>query len=398
MSTDPRSILGTLLVLLVLTAFTLPATGQEAEGDEDEIGFGEIFAEFGMWVAQPAGLEYQAASLADPDDPFNTRVLNPTHGTEGEMRYRGGYELSRNVGGLILTYYAQEELTSTSLLRPSEFVYGELLAHPLYAGYANNGLADGFDQETDTLLRDFRLDFYRTAFRSGRVIGKWFAGYRRVHHYRSQDVAYYGLAPEFPALVPPLTDPRPDLDPLPDEVGMASQYTGRGLEGGMDFEAPFWRDRLWVEGGFAVAALRGKVDSQYRSTTHYYLLSIPQQDPEILAPPYDQFSEFTISGDPPEVNATVDWVTQENYEIGLNTTSRSQDSSILEAYLGFRARLAKNLELFGGFRSTRYDGVGIDLRPKNIVVTDVTSNYVDVEETERSATYEGFYGGVAVRF
>lgn len=403
MNTDPRSILSSLLALLVLTVLALPATAQEqeAEGDDDETGFGEIFAEFGTWVAQPAGLEYHAATLADPSDPFNTRVLNPTHGTEAELRYRVGYELARNVGGIAITWYAQEGFTSARLLRPGEFVYGELLAHPLFAGYANDGLADGFQQETRTLLRDMRIDFYRTAFRSGRVVGKWFAGYRRVEHQRNHDVSYFGLVPDFPPLVEPLTAPLPDLDPRPDVVHVSSQYEGRGFEGGMDFLAPVWRERLSIEGGFAMAVLRGKVNSDYRSTTHAYLLNPvdPQTGtPVVLGPPYDEFDDFTISGDPPQVFATIDRIEQVDFLIGLNTLSRSQTTTVLETYLGFRAKVHKNLEVFGGFRNAQYDGVGIDLLPTGVVETPVTLNLQTVTETERSVTYEGFYGGVAVRF
>ena len=403
MTTDPRSIVGSLLVLLVLTVLPLPLTAQEAEGDDDETGFGEIFAEVGMWVAQPAGLEYHAATLADPSDPFNTRVLNPTHGTEAAARYRGGYELARNVGALVFTWYSQEELTSTSLLRPSEFVYGELLVHPLFAGYANDGLADGFRQDTSTLLRNLRIDFYRTAFRGGRVVGKWFAGYRRVSHQRRHEASYFGLTPDFPALVPPLTEPRPDLDPLPDVATVKSAYEGRGVEGGMDFVAPFWRDRISLEGGFAIAVLRGKVDSDYRSTTHLYLLtqSIPDEDPVILSAPYAGVFESDVLVGPSlplVLKPAIDFITQENFDIGLNTLSRSQTTMILETFLGIRGKVTKYLEIFGGIRITHYDAVGIDLRPVNIVLSPVGLNVQDVTEVERSATYEGFYGGVAFRF
>jgi len=381
MTTDPRRLLSRLALLLVLTTVAFPVGAQETEGDEEETGFGEIFAEIGVWGAQPTGLEYHAATEADPGNPFNTMLLNPAHGTESAFRYRGGFEFARNVGAVIFTWYAQEETTAESRFRPGEFVFGELTAHPLFAGYADNGLADGFSQTTDTLLRDFRGDFYRTAFRSGRVEARWFAGYRRIHFQRRHGVEYYGLVPDFPAFVPPLTEPRPDLDPLPDETFTESWYIGRGVEAGMDFVAPLWRDRVSLEAGFAGAALRGKTTTQYRSTTHAYLLD-----------------GFVVGQDLYLFDFFVDDIVQADYEIGLKDKSRPQSGSIIEAYFGFRARLTKNLELFGGFRNAHYEGVGLDLKPKEIVVTPASVNVQDVTETVRSATYEGLYGGVAVRF
>ena len=57
---------------------------------------------------------------------------------------------------------------------------------------------------------------------------------------------------------------------------------------------------------------------------------------------------------------------------------------VLEAWIGFRWKIIRQVQLIGGFRSTRYEGVGVDLRP---------GPDQQILEVDRSATYEGFYGG-----
>ena len=88
-------------------------------------------------------------------------------------------------------------------------------------------------------------------------------------------------------------------------------------------------------------------------------------------------------------------------EYGLKSSSVETSSDVVDVYLGLRWRALKWLEVTGGFRNTRYTDVGVDLRPKistdNMFDDGIVINLEDVTRVNRSATYEGFYGGVIIR-
>jgi len=375
-----------LVLVLLLLAASIPLRAQDEANEYDDEGkIGKIFVEAGLWIAQAAGTEYEPVSFSETGSPFDTQLLTLDHGTESRFRYRAGYEFRSNLGAIVFTWYAHKEETLVADDRPGQYVFGEVLAHPLYAGLNNDGLADGYGATADTVLRDFRVDFSRAAFRSPRVEGHWFIGYRRIQHKRYIDAQYYSILNDLPPLIPPGPDPRPDLAPGADLVSMDSKLTARGLEGGMDFLFPVLKNDLVIEAGFVLAVLRGDLDSSYNSTTNYYQLNVPMQPPEVLSPPYLEFE------------SDVDDITQEQNRVGLNVNGRQTSSDVLEAYLGFRWRAWRALEVFGGFRQARYSGVGVDLRPKLVAMGGGT-NIEDVTEVDRSVTYEGFYGGVSFRF
>lgn len=373
-----------LLLLLSATSVRAQEEGEASYEEEDDGKLGKIYFEVGTWISQPAGLEYEPATISLTSDPFDTELIRMEQGTETRLRYRGGYKLRSNLGAIMLTWYSHEHEVNQRDTRPGQYVFGEIMAHPLYAGLNNDGRADGYEANARTVLRDFRIDFERTAFRSPRAVGTWFVGYRRIQHKRYFDVEYYSILNTIPPLIPPGPDPRPDLYPGTDTVTMDSLLTSRGFEGGMDFLIPVYKNDLLVEAGFLVAVLRGDLETTYRSTTQYYQLSAPPEPPVVLEPPYN----FTT---------TADDVTQEQSQVGLKTSGRQTSSDITEVYLGMRWHAWRGLDVFGGFRQARYNDVGADLRPKN-VTTDAGTNIQDVSEVDRSVTYEGFYVGVSYLF
>ena len=374
-----------LSVALTLAASFAPVRGQEEDVEEDDGRFGTIYAELGYWVSQINGLEYFPATETPGPDPTATFLISPDDSTETAARYRVGYEIAKNTGALVLTWYGHEQPFEISRSSPGQFIYGENLAHPALAGFANDGLADAFDASGRTVLRDLRIDFYRTAFQNRRAIGKWFAGLRRVEHKRNQRADYHAVLPPFPPFLP---DPgfSFDLDPFSDTAQIESEFDGRGLEAGMDVVFPFWKDKFVVEAGFAFAALRGKVDTFYLSANHFYVDTLTG----IAIDPADYDTVFSDQ-------ALIDNTQHDVALEGLRTSSESRSADVQEIYLGLRWKAWRGLDVFAGFRSARYSNVGVDLRPVN--VTDVVGlNFQNVTQVDRSATYEGFYGGVAYSF
>jgi hypothetical protein len=374
------------LLALAVSAFSPAPSMAQGEDEEEDSRFGRVFAEAEAWVAQASGLDYFPATYNNPVDPSDVRLLGPEYSTETKFRVRAGYELAKNRGGLAITYYGHEELLEMTGITPGNFDYGTTLAHPFFAGFYNDGFADGFHAETATVLRDMRIDYYRTAFSNPRAIGKWYIGVRRVEHSREIEVQYFALVPELPALIPPYYTPpqgQIGLVPQPDTAYMTSEFEGRGISAGLDVALPLWKNKVLLEGGVGMAVLRGKTDTDYRSTTWYY---IHRQSGEIyiLEPPYDEFNESITA------------IEQLSEDYALQANRLSTTAYVMEAYAGVRWKIWRGIELFGGFRNARYTDVGVDLR------ANATPNYsgtsLAVDEKDRSATYEGFYTGVGYRF
>lgn len=390
-----RSWLGVSCLGLALLLGSVPALAQEDDAEDDRpISF---YVEIADWVAQASGLGFAPATRLDPSDPFDTLVLTPTNDTQAEIRGVGAVDFGTN-GALVVTYYTHtEDDIGLSIFRPGEPVFGEILAHPMFAGVDNDGLSDGFTMTGRTSLKDVRADYRREAFRSRRVIGNWFVGARQVQFTRRQDVEYYTLISELPSLIPPLTQPRPDLDPLPDLVSVSSDYTGSGLEGGLDLNFLIIGKKLFLETGFTVAALRAKMDTSYQSTTRFYTSTITGET-EILGPDdYEEaFGGFIIVDGLPVAN--VDSVSQETFEIGLRSNSFRGSSVLVDTYLGLRWQALKWLDVVAGFRNTYYGDVAVELRPKQVTSTQAGLNLQDVDEVPVSVDYEGLYFGIGFSF
>ena len=384
------------LLLVALVAIS-PAMAQD---DDTESGGGVHFLfEVDAWAAQPRGLEYEPATIFDPATLTGDSIIDFKQDSSTNALWKFDLDAGANVGHFRLTWYSQSQDQSMKEFSPGTFVYGQIQSHPFGAGWLNNGRSDGFEAFTQTKLTDLRFDFSRTAFRSDHFEGRWLVGVRRVEHDRSMDTVYYALAPLHDPLIPPVFDePRPDLDPQADEALVFSNFRGRGLEAGMEFDWSFVKDRIKLEAGFAVGVLSGRVDTGYSSRNWVYVFTDPTTGEEsILAPPYDLSEE--IPAVPPEGPTTVaDHTTQESIDFRMNSSSRSTISPVMDLYLGLRGRIWKGLEAVLGYRSVFYGNVGVDLRPKVTSITPTGTNFVDVSETERSAEYDGFYLGLAYTF
>ena len=381
-----------LVLLLAALLFPIPASAQQDEGGDEDERWGQLIVELGTWVAEPGGLGDNVASVIDPTDPFDDTVFGFSRGTATQAYTRFGAELAGNRGRLLITWYGHDDETTLSARDPGNFIFGQLLAHPLYAGLSNDGLADAFAATSGTSLSDLKVEYSRVAFSNSRVEGRWLAGYRKVNYRTNTDATYYALVPTFPAFVPPLTNGLPNLTPLPETALIYSDYEGAGLTGGMEFEAPLGGDKFALEGSFGISILQGNVDTSYRATNHFYSLN-----GEVLDPPYSELGDYIIDvfGN---LIGTATSVQQETFDIGLQSNTLSRGSSVLELSLGARWHALRYMDVFVGYRTIHYDGVGLELRPRNVVVIGNSINTTDASEVERSATYRGFYGGIGVYF
>jgi len=396
------------LLLLAMSVLPSPVRAQESEDEEQESGFGHLVAEVSFWIAQPTGLGYSPATESDPTNVFGTAVLTPDIGSQGDQYSRVGYVMPGEMGTFLMSYFrSEQDETTLTGYNPGNFVYGETLAHPLFAGFSYDGLADYFDSTYDTRMTDFRLDFVRKAFERPKMSAEWFLGVRRVKHKRSQSVEYNALIPALPAFLPPLGGPFPALDPSPDTAVMASNFTGRGLEAGMNFKVPLIQKRLTLEGGFSLGLLRGDLDAEYRSQTRYYVLSIQGVD-TLLFPPFPELSQTRENPPGSGIQTPLAADTQQRtLQVGLSPTNLSTSSQVLETSVGLRWHAWKELTFSLGFRSTRYSDVGLDLRPEvNAVPSAVRIvngqllgvNLQNFSEIKRSVTYEGVYLGVGYKY
>ncbi len=373
-------------LLPALAAFifsSFPALAQEEE--EEDGRFGHLFGQAEAWIAQASGLDYFPATQYDPEDPFDAVLLSPGYSTETRGRYRFGYELRGNRGGLTITYYSHEELLEMTGVSPGNFIYGANLAHPPFAGFYNDGRVDAFRAETATGLRDLRIEYYRTAFSTPRATGKWYVGIRRIEHSREINAVYSSLIPPLPALIPPFYTPPQGgvgLDPQPETANLTSEFEGRGVGAGLDVTMPLWKDRLIFESGIGVTILRGKTDAAYSSTTWFY--AIQELDGiRILDWPYSEFED------------QVDDIFQFQVTDSLRADRLSSTAYVLDAYFGFRGKAWRGLDWLGGFRNTRYTDVAVDIMAAS---GSTYSAAMSVVERDRSVTYEGFYLGLAYRF
>jgi hypothetical protein len=363
--------------------------------------FGRFYVEANLWMAQPTGTEYTPTVVNNPARPYDSYVPEVPYRTVSRLQGRFAWIISDDIGEIVGTYYSQTQRSDQMGSSPGNYIFGESQASPLFAGVWNDGLADAYDTATRTELRDVRIDFARKAMDAAHFRAKWFAGLRRVNFKWDASTSYHALVlpPDlFPPQIPPL-DYRPDLDPLPDTAVSLSEYEGRGIEAGLDFEIPFGREKKFAfEGGFSVAALRGTLHTQYESSTSAYILTQTDGPAVYVEAPYDEFilpNPDTVEPD----DLYVDSIQQVSFPVGVQVGSSSHASMIVETYFGFRWRPWKGLSVFAGMRDTRYQNAGEEVRPSTVTLSVAGVAAVQsVSRTSISPTYEGYYAGLGFLF
>ncbi len=375
------------MAVLLVAGLTWPAAAQE-ETAETEAGTpgpsGRLIFGVEGWIAQPAGLDYSPATANNFPTPgeleledIESRRLTMNHGTSSELRYQVGYRLPADWGKVVYSSYTHHDEESLDMFDPGSFIFGESLTFVDSAGVNNDGFADAFTSSSFTRLRDLHLNYFRPLFSSEHVRGNLILGWRRIDHDRNIGAEYFALVPGLPPVFEPNAPPLA-LTPLPDDATIRSEFEGRGPEVGLNLELPLFDGSLVVEASAAMTVLRGKTTSTYRARNSYFLV-----EGERVEPPYAEFTTVTAGAD----------ITQNYESVAFNTTSESASSHAMDLSIGFRWQALPWLDVTGGFRSSRFADVGIDLR-SGIRGDGGLSN---VTELRHSATYEGFYAGVVIR-
>ncbi|HET9299648.1 MAG TPA: hypothetical protein VFO11_06855 [Candidatus Polarisedimenticolaceae bacterium] len=380
------------------------AAASESAPVDDRLGHWNLDLE--QWIAEPNGLDYVAVVVANPSNPGLSQQFGPSHGTNGNLRIQLGFALRDEKGRFSLKYWSHDDEAFYSQYDPGTFALGEHLAPPQFAGVFDDGSADAVDADAQTKVRDFRLDYSRLAFTNRHVTGRWSLGLREVDHSRAFGAAYYGLIAGLPAVVG-----REDLNPLPDRANTVSQFSGRGPNFGFDVEIPMGK-RFRFAAGVSTAVLRGDLSSGYSSVSRIYAVLPPgsQDISQILGSDLvnylTEWAQLPPDPAPPQV-------LQLSIPAGVINYSRSTGAQVLEGALSVRYRAWRGLEIFAGARSTRYDNVGLEVRPTlnnaslvgqstttvaGIEGTSVTVPVVGVVESARSVVYEGLFVGLGYTY
>jgi hypothetical protein len=397
---------GSGLVVGLVTTLLVASPGplaQEEAGTEEGRQVHRLTLGADAWVAQPAGLAYVPARELVDFNSFSS--IDTPFGTETAGRYFAAFRLPEEAGAIVGDYFHHSTDTEMSEVDHGNFVFGEALVFPAFAGVGDDGLADSFVSTTSTSLYDWKLAYSRTAFRSGRALGEWSLGWRRVKHRRQQAATYFAALPPLPVL----PEGASGLEPLPDRGEMSSHFESRGLNGGLDLAFNLWRDRVIFETAFSVAVMRGDGEARSSSTSHFYICDpqqqlidptpatagdsapFPCQEDEVLADP-DQLALLGQVVDT-DLEASANFVpvanSVEQFAFPLSVATNGQVTTfVADVTAALRWRALDWLDARVGFRQSRYTDVGLDVRPTEAVAQEW-------DEVARDATYEGFFFGVA---
>jgi len=387
---------GLVLATWLVGAAPAALAQEEAPAEETQAGgIGQFFLDVGFWTSQPTGLEFSPALERGANGSFSS--VNHDYGTETEDQYRIEYRLPSNRGSFSFSLYKHTGEAQLTERTPTSFQWFEARALASQAGVNNDGFADGFTSVSGTRLREWRATYSHEAFRTPRITGTWYIGWHRVEDSETLNADYFAIAPSLPPILPPAcgsncTDKALTLAPLPDTATTDSDFEGRGLLGGMDFELPLWKSRIVLEGGIGLSVLRGDHDTGYFGSNSLYTLTEEDGSVRVLCPSgsssatcaadYALFDDFEVVNGQPHF--TIDSINQVTISESL-AEADSQTSEVLDTRIGVRWRTPyKRLEAFGGFRQTHYADAAVTVE-------------ADGDRFTHSVTYEGFFFGVTFR-
>jgi hypothetical protein len=314
--------------------------------------------------------------------------LEPDYSTS--FRFTVGIQFKNPAwGGISGTYWNQNGSIDRLLGTPGNFVFYEALAAPGLAGFKNDGLADGFRAIRSSAMRDYRIDYFRTAVDSEKFGLTWTFGYRRVTHRETNSAAYYALVP--PGLPPLIGPAKPELFPGADTGTQFSSFSGNGFDIGADLRFVL-HPRVTLESGLSAGILWGRLVTSYTSTTYAYLTGQGQAGGATIldGSQYDNyFLQFP----------NLDGLSQAAFTGGV-ASEESASAQCYEAHATIRYRVWHGLVISGGFRAIRYDGIAATIRPTSAEI-DVPNELIRIQTgtTDRKAiSFNGLWLGIGYRY
>src|SRR5262245_47473674 len=93
--------------------------------------------------------------IAIINDGIDTRILDLETDDSVREHWKVWYHLPKDMGSVRFEYYSMRHEGTSRVFDPGNFIYGELLASPVFAGMRDDGLADGFTAAATTKSREF---------------------------------------------------------------------------------------------------------------------------------------------------------------------------------------------------------------------------------------------------
>ncbi len=356
---------------------------------------------WGGWTVSLAG--WQPSMLEGDEEVANlysSGVAEPlvqdTKATFQEI-LRATYHLPNDIGSILGQYEGMHEQNDSFNYQPGQFIFGESRAFPLYGGVYDNGLVDGYSSSALIRTKEFRLEFQKQAFDTKWAKAHWSLGYRELTHKRALGINYYSINSGLPPLIAPVVDNFDviaALTPLPDTVSQSSDFEGHGLGASFDVEFPL-PAHISIISGVSLGLVRGRVRSEYLSTTSYYALigspNVPLTSDELIAIMANPWPEGQLidPNNPPAQPHSLSELAQIPVGVGSRVDTSSQIAQSFEIYVGLQAVVYRGLRVFLTLRDVSHIDVG------EYVVPNASGGN---DHQTLNVGYEGYTLGLSYRF
>jgi hypothetical protein len=370
-----------------------PPKAKTPLGDPPLHRWGGLTVAVDVWGPSLSNQDYEIAIINAGSD---TRIDELAMKDQTREHWKVWYHLPKDMGALRFEYDSMRHEGNVHVFDPGNFVYGELLAFPVFAGLNDDGLADGYSAAATTKTREVRVEYERVVFDTPKTKGSFHIGYRTMDNSREVNANYFALLPAFPPLIPPIysEDFNPTgLFPVPDTTRMTSDYTGHGLGAGFDVEFKL-HQRLSIVGGLSIGALRGGLDTRYAAATSAYYFNDPA-GPVLLT-----FAEVqTLLATDGQGNSPGDLIFQQALTSQIEVRNRARGAYTLDVQMGVQFKIWRSLTGTLGLRELVYADVAADVRTAPPVEQQSgTANFQTVTEIDRTVGYGGYFLGLSYRF
>jgi hypothetical protein len=360
-----------------------PSASEAAEEPETR-----FFLEYEYDYSRTLETDLRISSRVDPDSATISSVYLPEESDAGSA-YRIGWNLPNGFGQLVGSYRSLTVDSERVVSSPGQFVFAVTETWPFAHGVADDGFADAVKGTANFRLRDAELDWRFSAMDRPRFSMGVSFGLRKLFYGQDRAITYSALDAGLPPLISPGGDDLGYLRPNPDRMRSLSDYTGRGIQVGIDATVPIFEDRLRFEASASLALLRGTVRANYDSLTWFYVFD---DGIEFTPISFEEVLELLQAGDAGRLG-------QQFTSLALDIPGKSSTTTATDLSLGLRSRLWKGLELAVGARMSLLQDVVYEIRPNPPAQGPAGSSaFAGVDERWSDAALETFYAAVSYHF